>query len=193
MTRQVVHDDDVAGGKGRREDLLDVGEDTHAVDRAVTDRWRGEARDTQDGEHRGGQLPPGRRVLPHARALEAAPIPPHEVGADATFVEKHQARRIARRRGRPPRRPRDRVRTRGPFFTPKSEALDRPAERGPTGWRAQGHLEVCQGDIRLCVKQGRQRGELRMQNRRAQTAFVAGGRSRRSHAVAVSTDRPRRD
>jgi hypothetical protein len=40
---QIVHDDDVAGGQGRRQNLLDIGEELFAVDGAVEDTGRGDA------------------------------------------------------------------------------------------------------------------------------------------------------
>ena len=49
---QVVHDDDIAGGQGRREGLLDTGQEALAVDSAVEDAGRGDpvvAQRSQEG------------------------------------------------------------------------------------------------------------------------------------------------
>ena len=87
MTRQVVHDDDVARGERRREDLLDVGEETCAVDRTIKDRRGREAGHAQRGQKRGRVPAPVRRMVRDARPVQPAAIPTDEVRPDATFIE----------------------------------------------------------------------------------------------------------
>ena len=88
VTRQVVHDDDVARGERRREDLLDVSEETCAVDRTIKDRRGREASHAQRGQKRGRVPAPVRRVVRDARPVQPAAIPTDEVRPDATFIEK---------------------------------------------------------------------------------------------------------
>jgi hypothetical protein len=53
-------------------------------------------------------VPPAiRRVVGDASAVQAAAIPPHEVGAHATFIEKYETRRVKAGRNRVPRGPRE--------------------------------------------------------------------------------------
>ena len=99
VTRQVVHDDDVAGRQRRDQDLLDVGEEAGPIDRAIKHGRRGEARHAQGGEKRRGLPAAVGRVVGHAGAVEAAAVPAYEVSPHATFIEKHEARGIERRRG----------------------------------------------------------------------------------------------
>lgn len=107
MTGQVVHDDDVAGGERRRQDLLDVREEARAIDRTIKHGGRGEAGDAQRAE-KGGRVPaPIRRVVGDAGAVEAATIAANQICPDATFIEKHEARRIERRRRGVPGGPRE--------------------------------------------------------------------------------------
>ena len=104
VTREVVHDDDVAGRERRDQDLLDVGEEARAVDRAIKHGRCGEARHAERGEKRRGVPAPIGRVVRDACPVEPAPIAPHQIGPHATFIEKDQARGIeGRRRGMPGR------------------------------------------------------------------------------------------
>ncbi len=99
VTRQVVHDDDIAGGQRRDEDLLDVSEEARAVDRAIEDGGRGEARHAERGEKRRRMPAAIGRVVGDARTVEPPPIATHEIRAHATFIEKHEPRRVERRGG----------------------------------------------------------------------------------------------
>ena len=108
VTRQVVHDDDVAGCERRGQDLLDVSEEAGAVDRAIKHGRRGEARDAERREKRRGVPAAIWRMVGHAGAVEAAPISPHEVGPHATFIKKYEARRIELGRRGVPRGPGER-------------------------------------------------------------------------------------
>ena len=84
----------------------DVGEETCAVDRTIKDRRGREAGHAQRGQKRGRVPAPVRRMVRDARPVQPAAIPTDEVRPDATFIEKHQARRIEGRRHGVPRRPR---------------------------------------------------------------------------------------
>lgn len=102
VTRQVVQDDDVPGGQRRDEDLLDVGEEARAINRAIKHGRRGEARHAKRSEKRRRMPAPVGRMIGYPGAVETTPIPPHQVGPHATFIEKHQPRGIeAGRRGVP--------------------------------------------------------------------------------------------
>jgi len=107
VTGQVVHDDDVAGGERRRQDLLDVREEAGAIDRTIKHGGRGEAGDAQRAEKRGRVPAPIRRVVGDPCAVEAPAIAANQIRPDATFIEKHEARGIERRGRDVPRGPRE--------------------------------------------------------------------------------------
>ena len=88
---QIIHDDDVAGLEGRGEDLLDVGQEAVAVDRAVDEPWRGDAVMAQSGDE-GHGLPA--TVGHHGREALAARRPPEQwrhIGLGPGLVDEHQA------------------------------------------------------------------------------------------------------
>ena len=64
---EVVGDDDVAGVQGRHQDLVDVGAEALAIDRAVEDPRCGQPRDPQRGEKRAGLPAPAGRAPRGAR------------------------------------------------------------------------------------------------------------------------------
>ena len=105
VTRQVIHDDDVSGRERRREDLLDVREETGPIDRPIKYRGSDEARYAQRPEKRRRMPAPIWRVVGDAGAVQAPAVTPNQIRPDATFIEKHEARGIERRRCRVPRRP----------------------------------------------------------------------------------------
>lgn len=108
VTRQVVHDDDIAGRERRDQDLLDVGKEAGAINWPVEHARGGEARDAERRE-KGSRVPaPVRGVIGNARAVQPAPIPSDQIRSDATFIEKYQARGIERRGRRVPGRPGER-------------------------------------------------------------------------------------
>ena len=98
VTRQVVHDDDVAGRERWHQDLLDVGQKTGAVDRAIKHGWRGEACHAQRPEKRRGVPAAIRRVVGDPGAGQPAAIAANQIGPHTTLIEKHEARGIERRR-----------------------------------------------------------------------------------------------
>ena len=108
VTRQIVHDEDVAGRERRDQDLFDVREEAHAVDRAVKNGRGGEPGHAERREKRRGVPASIRRMVGNAGAVQPAAIPPHEVGAHATFIEKHETRGIEPGGRGVPRDPRER-------------------------------------------------------------------------------------
>ena len=98
VTREVVHDDDVARRERWRQDLLDVGQKTGAVDRAIKHGRRGEACHAQRPEKRRGVPAAIRRVVGDPGAGQPAAIAANQIGPHTTLIEKHEARGIERRR-----------------------------------------------------------------------------------------------
>ena len=105
VTRQVVHDDDVAGPERRHEDLFEVREEARAIDRPIEHCGRGQTRDPERGEERGGVPTAVGGVGDHALAALPTGRAPDKVRPDPTVIEKHQAVGIQRGRGHLPRRP----------------------------------------------------------------------------------------
>ena len=108
VTRQVIHDDDVARREGRDQDLLNVGEEARAIDRAIKHGRGGEACHPERREKRRGVPASIGRVVRHAGAVEPAAIPPDEVRSYATFIEKHEPRGVEVGRRGVPHGPRER-------------------------------------------------------------------------------------
>ena len=85
------------GVQGRHQDLVDVGAEALAIDRAVEDPRCGQPRNPQRGEKRAG--------LP-APAARCPAVPPKQIGGDAGFVQQHEVGDVPGRRRRVPRNPR---------------------------------------------------------------------------------------
>ena len=87
--RQVIEDDDIAGAERRHQDLVDVGEKAHIVDRAIEHRRGANPLDRQRGDH-GRRLPmtTGRMVV-QPGAPQTATVAAQEIGGDAALVQKH--------------------------------------------------------------------------------------------------------
>lgn len=99
---EIVGDDDVARVERRDENLFDVGEEARAVDRAIENTWCGQPSHPECREKRTGLPPRARRVVMDALAAQGATVPAEQIGGDARFVEKDEARGIpGRRRGVP--------------------------------------------------------------------------------------------
>ena len=105
---EIVGNDDVAGLQGRHQDLVDVGAEALAIDRAVEDPRCGQPRDPQRGEKRAGLPAPAGGVVVDARATWCPAVPPKQIGGDAGFVQTHEVGDIPGRRRRVPRDPRGR-------------------------------------------------------------------------------------
>lgn len=105
---EVVGDDDVAGLQGRHQDLVDVGPEALAIDRAVEDPRGGQPRDPQRGE-KGARLPaPAGGVVVDARAARRPAVAPEQIVGDPGFVQEDEMGGIPGRRRRVPRDPRGR-------------------------------------------------------------------------------------
>ena len=94
---QIIEDDDIPGAERRYEDLLDVGQETHVIDRPVEDGRRTEPLESQPGHHRVRFPMAAGRVIPHADAAQAAAVAPEQIGRHATFIEEHVLPHIAQR------------------------------------------------------------------------------------------------
>lgn len=99
---QVIEHDDVVGAQCGDEDLLDVGDEGRLIDRSVEHGRRREPVAPERGENRVGLPVAEGRVIDESLAAETAAVPPEQIRRHATFVEKHQARRIQAGRGRAP-------------------------------------------------------------------------------------------
>jgi hypothetical protein len=87
---EVVHHDDVVAPKRRNQALLDVGQEHLACHRPVDDHRRGHSVVAQ-ASHKGDRLPLTKRhVANHTHAPRSAAPDPRHVGADRSFVDKHQ-------------------------------------------------------------------------------------------------------
>lgn len=92
--REVIEDDHVARAERRDEHLLDVGQKRRIVDRAIEDRWRMEAVDTQRG-HDGVRLPVAIWcVIAQPDPARAAAVPTDQVGGDARLIDEDVAARV---------------------------------------------------------------------------------------------------
>ena len=94
MARQIIENEDVAGGECRRQNLLDIGSEEVAVDRAVEHVRSGDAGRSQTGDQ-GGRLPMAvRNRREQAQAAGAAAQAAGHVGGRPGLVKKNQAFRI---------------------------------------------------------------------------------------------------
>src|SRR5215213_3116677 len=94
VARQVVQDHNIARPQGGDEDLLNIGLECRAVDRAVQHEGRHEAARAQPG-HEGGCLPaPVRYADPKASPTRSPPVAPGPVGRGPGLVDEHEPRRI---------------------------------------------------------------------------------------------------
>ena len=94
---EVIEDNDIPGPERRYEDLLDIGEETHVIDRSVEDGRRTEPLEPQPG-HDCVRFPMTTgRVIPHADAAQAATVAPEQIGRHATFIEEYVLPHIAQR------------------------------------------------------------------------------------------------
>ena len=105
VAAQIVHDDDVAGAEGGRQELLDIGAKAGAVDRPVDDAGRGDAVMAQRRQERHGVPAAMRHLSDQPGAARTAPVAARHVGLGPSFVEEHQAPRIKPALMRLPPRP----------------------------------------------------------------------------------------
>src|SRR5262249_29169226 len=92
VAAEIVHDDDICGPQGRKEDVLDVDSKALSVDWAIDHPWSFNPVVAKSGQERGG--PPAAmrdlRVEPHA-AVRPAPQRCH-VGLGPGLVDEDEAR-----------------------------------------------------------------------------------------------------
>jgi hypothetical protein len=88
MHHQVIEDDDVAGAECRRQDLFDVGEEAHVVDRVIKDGRGAESLDRQRGDHRRRLPMTTGGVVVQTSASRTAPIAPQQIRGNAALVQK---------------------------------------------------------------------------------------------------------
>lgn len=99
---EIVGNDEVAGPQGGDEDLLDVGEEARAINRALKHARRGEAGEAERRDECTRLPPATRRVVVHPGTAHRPTIPPKQIGGDTRFVKKHEVRGVPRgRRGVP--------------------------------------------------------------------------------------------
>jgi hypothetical protein len=94
VATQIVHDDDISGGQGGDEELVDIGSKACAVDRPVDDAGRLDPVAAQ-GRQKGQRTPTTVRHLGHqAGAAPRAPAAAGHVGLGPSLVDEDQASRI---------------------------------------------------------------------------------------------------
>ena len=126
VAAEIVHDDDVAGLEGRHEDLLDIGQEALAVDRAVDARRA--RRSDRSAARRGRSASASGRAAPWrpaARRAAQRPWRARHVGLGPGLVDEDQARGIK------------------PALIASSSAPAAARRRaGPARWRAGFFLKV---------------------------------------------------
>ena len=86
--REVIEDDDIAGAECRHQDLFDVGEEAHIVDRTIKHRRSAEPLDRQRGDHRRRLPMTTGGVVMQPSAARTAPVATQQVRGDAALVQK---------------------------------------------------------------------------------------------------------
>ena len=87
---QIVHDDDVAWLQCRRENLLDIGEETLAVDRPVEHEGRRDLVASQGGEEGHGFPMPMRRLGDRRRAAFVPAVRARHIGLGPGLVDEDE-------------------------------------------------------------------------------------------------------
>lgn len=94
VARQIVHDDDVVGRQGRRQALLDIGQEGLAIHGAIEHHGRRQAGRAQGGGE-GDGLPMAMGGFAHqSLAFHRPAIAPDHVGRSTGLVDEHQLARI---------------------------------------------------------------------------------------------------
>jgi hypothetical protein len=94
---QVVHEDDFTLLESGRKDLLDIGEESRTIHRAVDDKGGGDAIAAQRG-YKGQSFPMAvRNFCNQTIATRTAPVSPYHLGRDCRLVNEDKSRRIKRR------------------------------------------------------------------------------------------------
>ena len=161
---EIVGDHDVAGLQRRDEDLFDVGQEAGPVHRTIQDPGGGEPRHPQRGDE-GAAFPAAvGRVI--GDPLAAGPRPYRRRRLVATPVSSRKTRRVGSRVGVVATQcarvaamsGRSCSDARTVFLKGEAQLFHGPPDRGQTGGRAQGDLQVREGAVRLRVDQRRERG-----------------------------------
>src|SRR5690606_9389086 len=97
VAAEVVHDDDVARPERWHQQLLDIGSEAHAVDRAFEDAGGDEPVAAQGAEEGQGAPVAVRREATQAFALCSPTAQRRHVGLDPRLVDEHQPARIEMR------------------------------------------------------------------------------------------------
>lgn len=103
VDRQVVEDHNIAGPQRWDKDLLDIGEETRLVDRAVENRRRRQPVKPEPRDDGVGLPMATRGVIAQPRTPGAAPIAAQQIRRDTAFIQKDVLAHIAERL--PPRPP----------------------------------------------------------------------------------------
>lgn len=103
VDRQVVEDHNIAGPQRWDKDLLDIGEETRLVDRAVENRRCRQPVEPESRDDGVGLPMAARGVIAQPRAPGAAPIAAQQIRRDTAFIQKDVLAHIAERL--PPRPP----------------------------------------------------------------------------------------
>ena len=158
------------GLQGRHQDLVDVGAEALAIDRAVEDPRCGQPRDPQRGEKRAGLPAPAGGVVVDARATWCPAVPPKQIGGDAGFVQTHEeatsqvgaaachATRAAATSGR------SCSDGRTVFFNGQAEGPHGAPDRRHTRGRGEGVLQLSQRAIRVRRNQRGQGVQVRLKH-----------------------------
>ena len=90
VAAEIVDDDDIAGRKGRNEDLFDIGEETLAVDRTVEEPWRIDAVMAESREE-GQCFPAALRNAGWEPSAAGGPAPERRhIGLGPSLIDEHQ-------------------------------------------------------------------------------------------------------
>lgn len=91
MRAEIVHGDDIARRQGRRENLLDIGEELFAIDGSVEDAGRGDAVTAQAGQERRRFPVTEGRVSDQSLALFTSAIAGRHVGRSPSLVDEDES------------------------------------------------------------------------------------------------------
>ena len=94
MAAKVVHDDDGAGPQRGGQNPLNPGLEDAAVDRAVDDERRDNARAAQCGDESGGFPMSVRHTHAQALAAQTATVTTGHIGAGPAFIDEDELRRV---------------------------------------------------------------------------------------------------
>jgi hypothetical protein len=197
VSRQIIHDDDVAGCQRRDQAALDIGAEDRAGHRPVNDKGCRHRVDPQAGDKGGGFPMTVRHPSDQPGTASAAAVSAGHVGGRAGLVDKHQPTRIKLRLEALPhlscRRHVGALLLGGVygFFKADAVPVEKPPHRAhgnPHTALVQKHADLFHGEIGTLADQRQQPLRVRLQWRAAAALFVIS--PRRSRCVA--SGQPRR-